>query len=200
MNYLNDCFHLWHCALGFCKDYLLSCSNCILLKSLKQLYLLIANTVASRDPESVSLSIGQGEGYMLHKHSWGKFKVGFLFNCCRNDQFRSPRFDLQRLTLWILFTGHTSMAYNQWKLKPDRWLIKSTRHSLPAPQRPSTIASRPETQASLGSSQSLVQKVELNASAIQDRLVTGFIMHAEMYFVVSMRIFVLPRPRLKPKG
>jgi len=116
MNYLNDCFHRWHCASGSRKDYLLPCSNGIPLQDLKRLYLWISNTVAYRDPENGSLAIGQGQVYMPHKRSWGKFKVPFLCNDCLDNQFRSASFDLQRLKLWILFTGHTSMAYDRYSV------------------------------------------------------------------------------------
>jgi len=82
----------------------------------------------------------------------------------------------------------------------DRSLIdKTTQHSLPSPQRQSTIACQPGTQASLGSRQSLVQEVEHNVSAIQETLITRLINHAQMYFVVLMRIFFLLRERFKPK-
>jgi hypothetical protein len=37
-----------------------------------------------------------------------------LYNPCSNDQFRRASFDLQPLKLWIIFTRHTSMAYDKW--------------------------------------------------------------------------------------
>jgi len=156
MNYLNDCFLCWLCASGSRKDYLLPCSNGLPLQDLNRLCLRILNTVAYRDLQNGSLAIDQGQVYMPHKRSWGKFKVPFLFNRCLDDQFRSANFDLQRLKLWIVFTGHTSMAYDKWEWKIDHWLIKSTRRWLPSPQQHSTIVCWPGTQASLGSRQSLV--------------------------------------------
>jgi len=200
MNYLNDCFHRWRCASGSRKDSWLPCRNGILLQDLNRLYVRNTNTVACRDPDDGSLAIGQGQVYMPHKRLWGKFKVPFLFNRCLDDQHRSASFDLQRLKLWILFTGHTFMAYDKWEWQIDHWLIKSTRHSLPSPQWPSTIVCWPGKQASLWSRQSLVQEVEHNVSAIQESLITRLIMHAQMYFVVSTRIFILPCHRSKPKS
>jgi len=199
MNSLNDCFHRWHCASGSRKYYLLTCSNGVPLQDPNRLYLRISNTVAYRDPENRSLAICQGQVYTPHKPSWGKFKVPFLFNGCLDDQFRSASFDLQRLKLWIIFTGHTSMAYDKWEWKIDHWLIKSTRHSLPSPQRPSTIVCRPGKQASLGFRQSFVHEVEHNISVIHETLITRWIMHAQMYFVVPTRIFLLPRQRFRQK-
>jgi len=199
MNYPKDCFHRWHCASGSRKDYLLPWSDGIPLQDINRLYLRISNTVAYRDPENGSLAIGQGQVYMPHKFSWGKFKVPFLFNHCLDDQFKSASFDLQRLKLWIIFTGHTSMAYDKWEWQIDHWLMKSTLHSLRSQQRPSTIFCRPGKQASFGCCQSLVQEVEHNVSAIQETLIRWLMMHAQMYFVISTRIFVLPRQWFKPK-
>jgi len=199
LNHFNDWFHSWHCASDSCKDHVLPCSNGIPLQDFKRLYLRTLNSVGYRYPENGSLVIGQGQVYLPHKCLRGKFKVPFLFNLCLDDQFRSASFDLQRLKLWNLFTGHTSVAYDKWEWKIDHWLIKSTRHSLPSPWRPSTIVHRPGKQLSLGSRQSLVQEVEHNIRGIQKTLITGLLMHALMYFVILMQIFLLPRHRLKPK-
>ena len=136
---------------------------------------------------------------MPQKRSWGKLKVPFLFNRCLEDQLRSASFDLQRLTLWIIFTGHTSMAYDNWEWKIDHWLIKSTQYSSPSPRRLSTGVCPPGEQATLGSHQSLVQEVEHNVSAIQETLITVKIMHAEMYLVAWTWIVVLSCQRFKPK-
>jgi len=199
MNHLNDCFHCWHCASSSCKEYLFLCCNGIPLQGFNRLYLWISNTVAYRDTENGSMAIGKGQVYMPHKYSWGKFKVSVVFNYSLDDQFRSASVDLQQLTLWIWFTGHNSMAYDKWEWKIHHWVIKSTRHSLPSPRWPSTIACWPRKQASLGSSQSLVQEVELNVSAIHETFITWLLMHAQMYFIVSTQIFVLPHSTLKPK-
>jgi len=167
-------------------------------QQLNWLYLRISNTVAHRDPENSRLAVGQRQIYMPHKRSWGAFKVPFLFHHRLDDQLRSASFDLQRLELWILFTGHTSMAYDKWEWKIDHWLIKSTQHSLPSPQWPSTIVCRPGQEASLWSRRSLVQEVEHNVHAIQETLIIQFIMHEQMYFIVSTQIFIFPHPRFKP--
>jgi len=172
MNYINASFHRWNCASGTRKEYLHRCGNGILLQDLNRLYLRILNTVAYRDPENGSLAIGKGQVYMLHKCLWGKFKIHFLFNRCIYDQFRSASFDFQRLKLWILFAGHTSMAYDKLQWKIDNWLIKSTWHSLLSPQRPSTIICPSGKQASLGTRQSLVQAVEHYVSALQETVFT----------------------------
>jgi len=161
-------------------------------------YWWILNKAASRAPENGGLGSGQGEVYIPHKHSWGKFKVPFLFYHCLDIRLCSASFDLQRPKMWILFTEHTSMAYDEWEWTIDHWLIISTRHSLPSLEPPSTIDCRPGNPASLPSRQSLVQEVEHNASAKQEILITLWRMHAQMYFVVSMRIFILPRQRFKP--
>jgi len=199
MNYLNDCFHRWHCASGYGKYYLLPCSNGILLLDLNQLYFQISNPVAYRYLENGSLAIGQGLVNIPHKRLWDKFKVPIFFNRCLDNQFRSESFDLQRLKLWILFTGHTSMAYDKWEWKIDHWLIKSTWHSLPSPQWQSTTGCWPGKYASLGSRQSLVQQVEHHISAILESLITRLIVHAQMYFVILTQIFVLPRQKFKAK-
>jgi len=198
--YPEDFFNWWHYASGSRKDYLLPCSNGIPQQEFNWLYLRISNTVAYRDPENGSLAIGQRHVYMPHKCSWGKFKAPILFNRCLDDQLRSASFDLQRLKLWTLFTRHTSMAYDKWEWKIDHWLIKSTQHSLPSPQRPFIIVCQPGKQASWGSRQSSVQEVEHNVSAIPESSITRLMMHAQLYFVVSRRIFVLPRQRFKPTG
>jgi len=199
MNHLNDCFHHWHCASGSCKQYLVPCSNGIPLQDFNQFYLWISNKVIYSDREHGSLAIDQGQVYMHHKYSQGKFKVPFTFNGCLDDQFRSASFNLHQLKLWILFTTHTSMASDKWEWKTDHLLIKSTQYSLPSPRRPSTIVCLPGQQAMLGSHRSLVQEVEHNVSATQETLIIRLIMNAEMHFVFSMRIFVLPRQRFKPK-
>jgi len=177
MNHLNYCVHWWHCASGSCKDYLLLCSNHILLHNLNRLYLQILNTVAYRDLENGSLVIGQRQGYMPHECSWGRIKVPFLFICCLHDQFRSVSFNEQGLKLWILFTAHTSMAYNTWEWQIDHWLIKSTWHSLPSWRRPSTIVCRSGKQVNVEFHQSLGQEVEHNLTAIQESLIIQLIMH-----------------------
>ena len=41
--------------------------------------------------------------------------------------------------------------------------------------------------------------MEHNVSVIQQTSITWFIMHAQMYLVVSTRIFILPQQRSKPK-
>jgi len=151
MNHLNNCFHGWPCASGSHKDYLLPCSNGIPLQDSNILYLPIWNIVAHRDPANGRLGIVQEQFYMPHKCSWGKFKVPFLYNCYLNDQLRRASFDLQWPKLWIILSGNTSRAYNQWEWKKDHWLIKSTQHSLPSQWPPSTIVCRPGKQTSLGS-------------------------------------------------
>jgi len=148
MNHLKDCFHRWHCVSGCRKEYWLPCSNGIPLQEINQLYSWISNTVAYRDPEHCHLAFGLGQIYMPHKWLWGKFKVHCFFNRCLDDQFRHASFDLQQLTLWMLFTWHTSVADDKWEWKIDHWLTKSTRDSLPSPHRPSTIVCRPVKQGS----------------------------------------------------
>ena len=184
MNHLDDCFHCWPCASGSPEDYLLSCSNGTTLHDLNGAYSRIMNTLAYRDPENGFLAIGQWQVHMPHKCLWGMFKVPFLFNRCLDNEFRSASFDLQRLKFLILFTGHTSMAYDKSEWKIDLWLMKSTRHSLPSPWRPSTIVSLPDKQASVGSLQSLVEAVEHNISAIQETLITQWTLHAQRYYIV----------------
>jgi len=199
MNHLNHCFHCWYCASGSQKNYLLPCSNGILLQDLSRLYVMILNTVVYRDPDNGSLARCPGQVSMPHKPLGGKFKVLFWFNCCLDDQFRSASFDLQWLILWIVFTRHTAMAYEKWELRILHRLMKSTRSSLPSPRWPSTIVSRPGKQVSLGSRQSLVQEVQHNVSTIQETFITESVMHAQMYFSVSMRISILPRQRFESK-
>jgi len=143
MNHLIKRFHCWHCASGSRKQYLLPCSNGILREEFNRLYWQISNKVAYSVPQNGSLAIGQGQVYMPHKHLWGKFNVPYIFNHCLDNQFRNASFDLQLLKLWILFTGHTSMAYNKWQWRIDLWFIKSTRHSLPSRRRPSTLVCQP---------------------------------------------------------
>ena len=155
------------------------------------------NTVAYRDPDNSSLPIGQWSVYMPHKHLWGKFKVPFLSNRCLDNQFRSASFNWQWLKLWIWFTRHTSNTYDKWEWKIEHWLLKSTRHSLRSPQPPSIIACQPEIQARLRSDQSFFQEVQHNVSAIQETLIMQLIKHAQMYFVVSTWIVVLPCQRFK---
>jgi len=154
---------------------------------------MISNTVAYRDPANGSMSICQGQVYMPHKRPWAKFRVPFLFNRCLHDQFRKASCNLQQLKLWMLFTRQTSTAYDEWEWKIDHWLIKSTQYSLPSPRRQSTIGCQPGKLLSLRSYQSLFQKMEHNVSAIQKTLIKWLIMHAQMYFIVSTLIFVLPR-------
>ena len=91
------------------------------------------------------------------------------------------------------------MAHDKWEWSIAHWFILSTRHSFPSPRLPSTIVCRPGKQASSGSRQSLVREVERNVSAMQETLSTRSTMHAQMYFIVSMQIFFLPRQRFKPK-
>jgi len=54
-------------------------------------------------------------------------------------------------------------------------------------------------QVSLGSRQSLVQVAEHNVSAIQETFIMRLIMCAQIYLVISPRIFVLPRQMFKSK-
>jgi hypothetical protein len=115
---------------------------------------------------------------MPHTHWWGIFKVPFLFDGDLENQFRNAHFDLQRLKLWILLTGYTSMAYDISEWKIDRWLIKSPRPSLPLQQQPSAIDCQLGTQASLGSRQSVVQEVEHNTCVIQETSITRLTVHA----------------------
>jgi len=136
MNHLDDCFHHWHGASGPHKDYFLPCSNGISLQEFNRLYIQISNKVAYRDPENGSLAIGKGQVHMPPNCLSGKLTVPFLFNCWVDNQFRSVSFDLQWLKLWILFTGHTSMAYNKCEWKIDHWLIISTGNSLHSPRYP----------------------------------------------------------------
>jgi len=195
----HNCFHHWHCASGSHKDCLLPCWDAIPLQDLNQLYSRISNLVSYGDPQNSSLAIGQGQIYMPHKHSWGKVKVLFFFDYCLDDQFRSRSVSLQWRKLWILFTGHTSMAYNKWKLKIDHRLIRSTQHSLPAPQLPSTIVCQPGKQMRSESRQSFIKEVVHNVSAIQETLITRLMMHEQMYFAILLRISVLSCQKLKLK-
>jgi len=156
MNHLNDCFHHWHCALGTCKDFMLPHSMGIPLHDFNRLYSCISNNVPNRDLEHSSPAIGHGQVSMPHKHLWGKFNIPFLFDHCIDNQLRSVSFDLQWLKLWVLFTRHTSMAYNKWEWKIDLWLIKSTWCSLPIPWQPSTIVCKPGNLVTVGSHQRLV--------------------------------------------
>jgi len=110
MNHLNNCSHHTHCVSGPRQDGLLRCSNGIPVQDLNRHYFQISNTVAYRDLDNGSLAVCQWQVYMLHKHLWCKINVPFLFHCCRDNQFRSSHFDLQRLKLWIVSTGPTSMA------------------------------------------------------------------------------------------
>jgi len=199
MNHLKDLFHHCHYASGSRKDYMVPCSNGILLQDLDRLYLPISNTVAYRDAENSSRASGQDQVYMLDKRLWGNFKVPFLFNCCLDHQFRSATIDLQRLKLLILITGRTSIAYDKWEYKIDHWFIKSTQHSVALPSRPSTIVCRPGKQTSSGSHESLVQQVEYNIYAIQQTSITELIIRAHLYFVVSMWIFIAPRQMFQTK-
>jgi len=199
MNHLNNCFHRRHCASDSCRDSLLPCSNDIPLQHLNELYLRISNTVVYCDPQNGGLAIGQGQIFMPHKHWWGKFKVPFSFDSCLDNQFTSASFNLQQLKLLILFTRHTAMAYDKWKWKIDHWFIKSTWHALPSPRWPSTISCQPGKLASLESHQSLVQEVEHNLRAIQGTIITRLVIHGQMYFIISIRIFILPCQRFKPK-
>jgi len=199
MNHLKDCFNRWDCASGCREDYLLLCRNGIPLHCVNRLLLQISNSVAYWDPQNVSLAISQGLVYMPHKHSWEKFKVPILFDCCLDDQLRSASFEMQRLILRIVFTRHTSMAYDEGTWTICYWLIKSTWHSLHSPRRPSTSVCQPWKQSSLSSLRGLVPQVEHNVSVIQETLNTWLIIHAHMYFVVSTWIFVLPHRRFNPK-
>jgi hypothetical protein len=121
-------FSLLTLCIMFSQWILAPCSNGKLMQHFNLLCSRISNTVAFRYSENGCLATEQGQVYMPHKHSEGKFKVPFLFNCCLDNQFRSTRFDLQPLKLWILFSRHTSMAYDKWEWKIDHWLIKSTQH------------------------------------------------------------------------
>lgn len=80
------------------------------------------------------------------------------------------------------------------------YLIKLTRYSLRSPQLPSTIVCWPGNQASLGSRQSLVLEVQHNIIGLQEMLMTRWIMHAKMYFIVSTWSFVRPRHMIKPNS
>jgi len=199
MNHLNNCVHRWRCVSGSRWDGLLPHNNGIPLHDLNWLYLRISNSVAYRYPDNGSLTIHLGQVYIPHKCSWSKFKLPFWWNSCLGDQFGSGSFDLQRLDSWIMFTGHTSMAYDQSEWKIDHWIPKSTKHSLRLPRQPSTIVCRPGTQACSVSHQSLLQQVEHNVSAILETLITQLRMHAQMYFIISTRIFNFPCQRFKPE-
>jgi len=192
MNSLNDWFQTRHCASGSREDYLLLCCNGITVDDLNGLCLQISYKVSYRHPGNGSLAIAEAHVYIPLQLSWGKVNVPFWFNHCLDDQFWNATFDLQRLKLWMLFTRHTSMAYDKWEWKIDCWLIKSTQHSLPSLPWPSTIVCWPGKQASFGFCQSLVQEVEHNLSVIQERLIPWLIMHAQMYFFISTQTFVLP--------
>jgi len=198
MNHLNDSFFPWHCTLCTGKDDLLPCGNGVPQKYLNRLYIRILTTVAYRDPKIVGRAIGKREVYIPQKRWWGKFNVPFSFNRCLHDQYRTASFDLQWLKLWIIFTGHTSMAYFKWEWKIDHWLIKSTRHSLPPPQLLSPIVCQPAKQASLRSRQSVFQEVEHNVGAIHETFMMRWIINAEINFIVSRRIFILLHQRFKP--
>jgi len=150
MNHLNNWLHRWHCASGYRKDYLLLCNNSFMPQHLNWLYLQILNTVPNRDEEEGSLTIGRGLAYMPHKHLWGKFKVRFFFDHCPEGHVWSASSNLQQLKLWILFTGHSSMAYDNWEWRIDHWLRKSTQHSLPSLRWPFNSVCQHENQASLG--------------------------------------------------
>jgi len=197
MNHLNDRFHCWHCASTSRSDYLHPCRNNILLPEFNQLGFRILNIVSYTDPEKDSLAIGRRKVYMPHKHSWRKFKDPFLFNRCLDDQFMSASFDFQRLRWWILFAGHTAMAFDKWEWKTDHRLTKSARLSLASPQWPSTMTCQPGTHATSGSRQRLVQEEEHNVSAIPEIIITGLIIHAPRWFVVSMQLWVLLRQMFK---
>jgi len=136
---------------------------------------------------------------MPHERSWGKFKVCILFNQSLDDQFRTASFDLQRLTLWILLTRPTSLAYHNWEWKIDHCMRKWTRHSLPSPRPPSTIVYWPGYQPIWGFRQSVVQDVEHKLSAIQDPSITSLWMDALMWLILLIWISVLPRQRFKPQ-
>jgi len=199
MNHLNDCFHHWHCASGSCKHHLLPCSKGILLQDFIWLYLQTAIKAANRDPENGGLAISHWKVYMPHRHSWGMFKVPFMCNHCLDDPFDSVSFVLQQLILGIVFAGHTTMAYNKWEWERAHWLIKSTQHWLPSPRWPSTIVWQPGKQGSLGSLQSLVPEMEHNVSAMKESTIPRFIMHWQLYFVVSMQIVLNPCQMFKPQ-
>jgi len=125
MNHLTNCFHRWHCASGSRNDCFLPSSDGKLLQDLNALHLQITNTVTYRDPGNGSQAIGKGQVYMPHKCPWSKFKVLFFFTHCLDHQYRSAWFDLQQLTLWILFAGHTSVVYDKWEWMIDHRLMKS---------------------------------------------------------------------------
>jgi len=113
IHHLNDCFHCWDCISGSCKEDLLLSSNGKPLLYFIELYLPISNQVAFRHSEDGSLVVRQGQVYLPHKRLWGKFQVAVMFNLHLDDQYSSASFDLQQLKLLILFTRHTSLAYNK---------------------------------------------------------------------------------------
>jgi len=136
---------------------------------------------------------------MPFKRSWGKFKVPLMFDWCLDDEFGSASFDLQHLTFWIEFTGHSSLAYDKWEWKIHHWLMNSTQHLLPSPRRLSTVVCQPGIMASWGCRQSLVQEVEHNGSVTYDTSMTWLIMHGQMYFIVWTNIVILSRQKRKRK-
>jgi hypothetical protein len=113
IHHLNDCLHCWHCASGSCKEDLLLSCNGNPLQYFSELYLPISNQVDFRHSEYGSVVVPQGQVYLPYKHLWGNFKVPVMFHLCLDDLYHSAIFDLQRLTLLILFTRYTSLAYDK---------------------------------------------------------------------------------------
>lgn len=199
MKHLNDCFHHWHRVSGWCKDFLLLCSNGKLLHYPKQFYQQIFYKFVYKDPVYGYLAIGWGYVTMPLTQLWGKVKVPCLFKYFLDDQFRSASFDLQLQKFWFSFTRHTFMAYTEWEWKIDYLFIKSTPHSLHSLCQASTIHFHHEYLALYGSCQRLVQYVEHNKSTIQVTLITRFTMHININFIQLKWIIILPHKRFKTK-
>jgi len=190
MYHINNCFLRWHSASGSRK---VTCSRVAIVyrckTPIKSIY-GFWTSVAYRDVENGSQPIGQGLVYMPHKRLWGIFNVPFSINHCLDDEFWSS-FDLQCLKLWILLTGHTSMAYHKWEWKIDHWLIELNWHSLPSSRLPSTIACLRGKHATWGSRQSLVQEAGHDVNAIWDTVTMLLIIHAQIYFIILKQIVIL---------
>jgi len=158
----------------------------------------MSNIVAYRDPVSGTIIIGLGPVLMSHKVSCIKFEVLFFFSLVLGDAFQGASFNLHRPLSWIIFIRHTSIANSKLAWIIDYWLIKSTQHWLPKLWWPSINVCWPGLHASLGSHLIMGQEVEYSMWEMEATLHTQLILHTQVNFIISTRIFVLAHRRSKP--
>jgi len=88
-------------------------------------------------------------------------------------------------------TNRNERLIFHWQIQPN---IDSSHHD-----NHQLLSVSPGNWVCFGFCQSLVQNMECNICALQETLITQWIIHSQMYFFASAMIFVLPFQRFRPK-